>query len=100
MKVLKLVVKRKDVQNKNGLLGVIFTLDINECLMNAKHYWLYVLAQSILTINTEGETIISILQRGNGSTEREVSDSPKAMSPVAEPGIKPRQPAPDPTFYT
>lgn len=54
MKVLKFAAKRKDTQNQTGLLGMISTLDINECLINAKHYCSPGLAQFILTVNTGG----------------------------------------------
>ena len=61
MKVLKFVAKRKDTQNQTELLGMISTLDINECLINVKHYCSAGLAQFILTINTGGKYYLHYL---------------------------------------
>lgn len=67
----------------------LLTLDINECLINVKHYCLPVLAQFIFPVNTGGNIIIiSTLQRRKWK-HKEVSNSSKPMSlAVSRAGIK------------
>lgn len=82
MKVLKLVTKRKHDQNKTGLLAVISTLDINECLINAQYYCLPILSQFSLKINSGDEIYCYLSYTEEEWKHREVGDSPKVRSLV------------------
>lgn len=83
MKVLKLVTKRRHDQNKTGLSVGISTLDINECLINAQHYCLPILAQLSLKINIADKICCYLYfteeemeaQRGWRLSQGEVSNS-------------------------